>query len=266
MKKVAIEDYAFAVGKIRCLERFLLTEETFRQADDADLSGALQLFAESQLYTDELLHVKDSARLEALLNQESRQLQDMIRELLLDGPLRELLDLTDLGNAQRIARDYKSRFLADYLNFVIDMHNIKTFLRLYVFKEPQEQLQSYVSCSGFIPKKDFIHFYTQDITIFLARLEYIHTPSQILDYSLILKNGIEKAVKEGIFITLEREISDFLIKMLKQAKFFTFGPEPVLAYYWARVNEINLIRLIILAKLNNVREELVAERLNTVYA
>ena len=83
MKKVAPEDYAFAVGKIRCLERYLLTEEAFRQAQDADLAGALQLFAGSELYSDELLHVKNSAKLEDLLNQELRQLKAMIRQLIL---------------------------------------------------------------------------------------------------------------------------------------------------------------------------------------
>jgi len=70
MKKVAPEDYAFAIGKVRSLERFLLTEEALEQAQDADLAGALQLFAESAFYTDELLHVKNSQQLENVLNQE----------------------------------------------------------------------------------------------------------------------------------------------------------------------------------------------------
>jgi vacuolar-type H+-ATPase subunit C/Vma6 len=266
MKKVALEDYTYAVGKIRSLERFLLTAEVFQQAEDADLSGALQLFAESELYTDELLHVKDSARLEELLNQQLRQLKDLASQLILDQPLRELLDLNDLAKAQRIAQNYQSQFLEDYLNFIIDLHNIKTFLRLRVFKESEEKLQDRISCSGFIPKKDFVHFYDQDIALFLARLEYVHTQAEILDYSLFLRSGIEKAVKDNLFIGLEKQISDFLIKMLKPAKYFTFGPEPVLAYYWARANEINLIRLVILAKLNKVRTDLVAERLNAVYA
>ncbi|MCX5702320.1 MAG: V-type ATPase subunit [Candidatus Omnitrophica bacterium] len=265
MKKVAPEDYAFGIGKVRALERFLLTEEALQHAQDADLSGALQLFAESELYADEFLHVNDSVKLEDLLSQESRQLQDMISRLILDKPLREFLDLTDLGRLQRIAKDYKSQFLVDYLNFVIDMHNIKTFLRLYVIKEPEDRLQTFIRHEGFIPKKYFIHFYAQDIAFFLTRLEYVHAHSKILDYSLFLREGIEKTVKEGQFITLEKQINDFLVKALKPAKYFTFGPEPLLAYYFAKVNEINLIRMIILAKLNNVSGDLVKERLNTVY-
>lgn len=265
MKKVAPEDYAFAVGKIRCLERFLLTQEVFGQAEDADLAGALQLFAESELYTDELLHVKDSARLEDLLNQELRQLRDMLRQLILDSPLRELIDLSDLDKAQKIVQDYASPFLSDYINFVIDMHNVKTFLRLYVFKEPEEKLHALIRCAGFIPKKDFIHFYNREITLFLARLEYVHSHAQILDYSLLLREGIEKAVKDKFFITLEKEINDFLIKALKPAKYFTFGPEAVLAYYFAKVHEMGLVRLIILGKLNNVAGDLIKERLSVVY-
>lgn len=266
MKKVATENYAFAVGKVRALERFLLTAEALQQAQDADSRGALQLFAESELYPDELLHIKDSQGLEDLLGHELRQLQDMMRRLILDKPLQEFLALTDLGRLQRIAQNYRSQFLLDYLNFLIDMHNIKTYLRLYVLKEPDEKLRVLISCEGFIPKKDFIYFYAQDITFFLTRLEYVRVHGKILDYSLFLKEGIEKVTKEGQFITLEKQISDFLIKALKPAKYFTFGPEPLLAYYFARVNEMNLIRMIILAKLNNVTDDLVKERLNGVYA
>ncbi|MGE5197873.1 MAG: V-type ATPase subunit [Deltaproteobacteria bacterium] len=54
--------------------------------------------------------------------------------------------------------------------------------------------------------------------------------------------------------------------MLKPAKYFTFGPEPLIAYYFAKNNEIGLIRMIILAKLNDVPAAIVKERLNTVYA
>jgi V/A-type H+-transporting ATPase subunit C len=88
----------------------------------------------------------------------------------------------------------------------------------------------------------------------------------VIDYAYFLKEAIENVEKDRSFLAFEKSASDFLIQILKPAKYLSFGPEPVLAYYFARVNEINLIRLIILAKLNNVSGELVKERLNGVYA
>ena len=67
-------------------------------------------------------------------------------------------------------------------------------------------------------------------------------------------------------MALEKAICDFLMRELRTAKYVTFGPEPVVAYYFARVNEINLMRMIILAKLNNFSSEFVKERLNLTYA
>jgi len=81
-----------------------------------------------------------------------------------------------------------------------------------------------------------------------------------------LGEAIRKLERESSFVALEKEINDFLIQILKPAKYLSFGPEPILAYYFAKVNEINLIRMIILAKLNNVPSDLVKERLNNVYA
>lgn len=266
MRKVACEDYAFAVGKIRALERFLFTTEVFQQAMNAQLGAALQLFAESKLYSDDLMHVKDSRELELLLGRELEGLKTMISQLILDTQLRALIDLSSLAQAQAVARQYQSSFLETYLNMVIDMHNIKTFLRLYCLKEPQDKLVGQLNCEGFISGKDFIALYNQDIAFFIARLKYVQTPGPILDYGALLQEGIEKAVKEGLFIVLERQISDLLIDALKPAKYFTFGPEPVLAYYFARLNEISLVRMIILSKLNNVSEDLIQERLNSAYA
>jgi V/A-type H+-transporting ATPase subunit C len=67
-------------------------------------------------------------------------------------------------------------------------------------------------------------------------------------------------------VALEKASHNFLMQALKPAKYLSFGPEPILAYYFAKVNELNLIRMIVLAKLNAVSLDLVKERLNTVYA
>jgi len=81
-----------------------------------------------------------------------------------------------------------------------------------------------------------------------------------------LGEAIQKMAKENSFLYLEKAINDFLTQILKEAKYINFGSEPILAYYFAKANEINLIRMIILAKLNNLARDLVEQRLNAVYA
>ena len=259
-------NYAFAIGKIKALEKFLIRKEVFEEAIESDLSGALRLFVESDLYSDELLHIKDSRHLEELLNQELAKLKKLISELILDKELLGLLEFKKLDEIENILNIYPGAFLKDYFSHLIDMHNIKTFLRLYILKEPIELLRNLITCEGFIKKGVFLKLYEQDLSRFIFQLEYVHKDSQIIDYAFLLRRPIEKLKEEGSFVFLEKAINDFLIEVLKPAKFISFGPEPLLAYYFAKSNEINLIRMIILAKLNNVSSDLVKERLNNVYA
>ncbi|MBM3251698.1 MAG: V-type ATP synthase subunit C, partial [Candidatus Omnitrophica bacterium] len=79
-------------------------------------------------------------------------------------------------------------------------------------------------------------------------------------------DAIKNLIEQKSFLMLEKAINDFLMETLKPVKYISYGPEPLMAYYFAKTNEINLIRMIILAKLNDVSKDLVKERLNAVYA
>jgi len=266
MSRVSPLDYIFALGEIRSLEKFLIKEEVFAEAIEASLAEALRLFSEANLYSDELLHIKNSQQLETILNQELSNLKKFIRELILDKELLCLVEMESLAGVYSTCLSYKSEFLSDYLMYLVDMHNIKTFLRLYILGEPQDKLCPLLTCEGFLKRKDLLELYPQDLAAFLSRLEYVHRDNRTIDYAYHLGEAIQRTVKEKTFLYLEKAINDFLIQILKPAKYFTFGPEAILAYYFAKVNEINLIRMIILAKLNDVSSDSVKARLNIVYA
>jgi V/A-type H+-transporting ATPase subunit C len=266
IKKSSPLDYAFAIGRIRALENYLIRQEVFEEALDASLPEALKLFVESNLYGDKLLHIKNSSDLEKFLSKELHNLRKLMQDLILDKELLCVTDITNLARTCITCGKFKNEFLNDFLNHVVDMHNIKTFLRLYILKEPIEKLKELLTCEGFIKSEVFLALYEQDISVFLLRLEYVHMHAQTIDYATPLGESIRKLMEEDSFVALEKAIQDFLIEELKQVKHATFGPEPLIAYYFAKVNEIALVRMILLAKLNDVSTELVKERLNSVYA
>lgn len=266
MKKISSLDYAYALGKIRALENFLITKEVFEQAIETDLTEALRLFVESGMYPPELLHIQNSRQLESILTEELLQIKKTVSHLLLDENLKAFIEIKSLQVLREIVIDYSSEFLSDYVFYLIDMHNLKSFLRLYSCKEPEAKLKEALTCEGFIRKEDFLRLYAGDLAHFLNRLEYVHKGNQTLDYSSFLGEAIHRVEKDNSFISLERAINDFLFQALQPAKYINFGPEPLLAHYFAKVNEINLMRMIILAKLNAFSRDLVKERLNFVYA
>jgi V/A-type H+-transporting ATPase subunit C len=265
MSKTSPLNYAFGVAKIRSLERFLIPASVFEEAIEEVLEEALRLFVESNLYSDELLHVKDSLQLEEILSKELADVKKLVAGLILDKTLLEALNLNSLSAMEKALTEYQSPFLKDYFMHLNDMHNIKTFLRLYVLKEPEQLLKKHLSCEGFIKRSDFLKLYSHDLSAFLNKLQYVHKYNTVIDYALFLREAIERIEKENSFVLLEKAINDFLIQILKRAKYMAFGPEPVLAYYFAKVNEISLIRMVILGKLNNVPQDLIRERLNSVY-
>jgi V/A-type H+-transporting ATPase subunit C len=265
-RKVSNLEYAYAVGKIRVLERFLIKGEVFEEAVGASLPEALRLFVEADLYGEELLQVRSSAQLEEVLGRELEALKKQVGGLLLEEPLRGLLDAQTPEGLQRFAAASGNRFLNDYVSYVIDMHNIRTFARLGLLGEPREKLAERITCEGFIGRGDLLDCYGKELPVLLNRLEYVHIHGRVFDYAAALKEGIEKAYSAGSFVSLEQAINSFLVGQLRAARYISFGPEPLVAYYFAKVNEMNLIRLIVLAKINNVAAGLVQERLNGVYA
>jgi vacuolar-type H+-ATPase subunit C/Vma6 len=265
-QRVSDLEYVFAVGKIRALGKFLIKEEVFTEALRGDLAGAVRLFAEAGIYGDELLTVRSSDQADAFFSNELRTLKGLIQRLLLDEKLHTLLDVRTVAQAHETVVDFGRAFLTDYVFHLIDMHNIKTFLRLQAVSAPPDELIRRIGAEGFAGKDFFLKSFVQDRTVFLHGLEHMRKRGAPLDYASVLGEAIAVLEKTGSFIALEAAMAGYLMQALRPARYINFGPEPVLAYYFGRVNEINLMRMIILAKLNDVSSELVQERMAGVYA
>ena len=63
----------------------------------------------------------------------------------------------------------------------------------------------------------------------------------------------------------EKWADDSLIDMIGEAKYKFFGFEPIAAYYYARMNEIEMLRLILSAKSSGLPEGVIRERMRKLY-
>jgi V/A-type H+-transporting ATPase subunit C len=266
MKIRPASDYIFAVAKIRTLEKHLIGNDTFTQAAQLETGAALRLLAEAGHYGDALARAQTGGELEVALENSLGALKRQMQVLLLDQCLWPLLEIKSLPDLSAILRDYPSLFIYDTIRHLIDMHNIKTFLRLLILNEPQSALEKQISFEGFISKHVFFQSYTAGLGTLVSKLKTIQKHGQVIDYSHYFQQGIEKAMNEKSFAALEKSQADYLISQLSQAKRIPFGPEPVLAYFFARSNEISLIRLLVLGKMNCIAADKISERFNAAYA
>jgi vacuolar-type H+-ATPase subunit C/Vma6 len=260
------QNYWFAVGKVRSLEKRLLSQVVFEQAAVSSLPEALKIFAESVLGGERLLQVKDSAGVEDFLAGEKRELKKLVLSLLPDKYYPRLLDQRSVKELGVLLKHVNQELIVDFLRHTADMHNIGVYLRLRLCRRPQQELLPELAEGGFIESKSFIRLYGADPALFLHRLANVHKRGRMIDYTFWLAEGIRQAEMKNSFVLLEKKMKDFLFWLLRPAKYISCGPEPVLAYYYGRLNEIELIRLVLLGKIFNFDPVTMKERINSVYA
>ena len=69
----------------------------------------------------------------------------------------------------------------------------------------------------------------------------------------------------GSFTALEKLCDDALIQYAKQAKYISFGLEPLIAYAVAKQMEIKSARIILAGKKAGINEGLLRERVRETY-
>jgi V/A-type H+-transporting ATPase subunit C len=156
------------------------------------------------------------------------------------------------------SEDLGDAFVLDYLRKTIDLTNIKSFIRVRKQKKDREFLNEVLINGGEIDLDIFYMYFNDSIENFVNKIS--HT-----DYYEILREGIEEFNKNGKLNAFERLSDDFSMKLIKEAKYVSFGVEPLIAYILAKETEIKVVRIIMVGKLNNVLPEVIRGRLRDIY-
>ena len=141
------------------------------------------------------------------------------------------------------------------LERIVSIHsllaNIKIAKRCFATgKEKQYALDSMCEC-GFI-----------DNVILLDRA---YSGEEFKDY--IKECGFPEIASEsdGDFSTLEMKCDNLITDMIKIARYDAFGPDPVVAYYYAKLAEIKNVRIILSAQAAGVPTETIRQRVRDMY-
>lgn len=171
-------------------------------------------------------------------------------DIILDKGMYEELLALDKG--------INDKFLHKYITTLIDLTNIKTLLRVKKQGKGRDFFKDILILGGNIDKDKLFSLLNDSSENISSKLSYT-------DYSEILKVGIEDYVKTGSSALFEKLSEDHIMKLMKGAKYISFGMEPILAYVYAKETEIKLLRIIMVGKLNNIAQEVIRERLRDGY-
>lgn len=169
-----------------------------------------------------------------------------------------ILDNTMFKEMREIAKQIDDKFVDKYVKVTIDSTNIKTLLRVKKQKKDKDFLEEVIIEGGEIDKDTLI-------SMLYDAPENISNKLAFTDYGEIIRLGVEDFTKSGSVNELERLVDNYIMNMMKEAKYIPFGVEPLLAYIYAKETEIKIVRIIMVGKLNNISGEVIRERLRDIY-
>jgi len=161
------------------------------------------------------------------------------------------IDRVEWAYRLKKAYELKSIFLQSLFRTKIDLTNIRTMLRLK-WREG-EQRDVFVE-GGFIE----LSRYRQGIDIEYKALPglFFATP-----YYEIIEAGVDYLNSESSFLRLEQQCERHLINFLKTTNTITAGPQPIIAYFLMKENEIRKVRLVLTCKKHVLDVNLILDRL-----
>jgi V/A-type H+-transporting ATPase subunit C len=169
-----------------------------------------------------------------------------------------MLDKYMYSEMLQIAKSLDTKFITKYVKSSIDLTNIRTILRAKKQNKNREFFNNVIIDGGYLDRDRLSALFTDSVENIPGKLS--HT-----DYFEIIKIGIEAYSRAGEVNTLEKLSDDYLMKLIKEGKFVSFGPEPLISYLIAKETEIKVIRIVMVGKLNKVSPELIRERLRDIY-
>lgn len=166
-----------------------------------------------------------------------------------------ILDHAQMKQMRQSVQNYPNKFLKRLIEILIDITNIKTFLRVRKMNKSWDFLKKVLIEGGSIDNAVYIGKIKDTVESFLETIKF--SP-----YSSVFEEGIDD-YRNGV--KLEKLLDDFILNYIGKAKYITFGIEPLVGYLWAKENEMKNIRIIMVGKINNISKEIIRERLRESY-
>jgi vacuolar-type H+-ATPase subunit C/Vma6 len=246
MKFSENSDYGFVIGRVRAKETFLIKRNEYERLISTRSESEL-LSNVKAIWCLESTE-KETANFDNLLQAAHKENTDFFTKYCLDQSVKQLL-LNSTAVKDKAMPDYlenlSNEFLTLYFTVVIDLENIRSFIRIknLAVKEKQDIATQ---------KKMFSNIFLSNGTIKESALSdlFVETWEELIHwcastpYQSCIEEGVVYLINRQSFLRLERLIQEYKQKILIQTRYATFGYEPLVAYYLLKDMEIRNLRKI----------------------
>jgi len=170
-----------------------------------------------------------------------------------------ILDKACYRDMNLLAKELHCDFIKGYLALRIDFINLITFIRIREMDKPAGFFSKVFIEDGNIPEEVFEEGFEEPNEQFTDRL---------LPYGLqnVLMDSAQMIRETGRVTILEKLCDNYLMDYIREARYITYGIEPLIAYIAAKENEVKTVRIIMAGKLAGLPSELIRERVRDTYA
>lgn len=157
-----------------------------------------------------------------------------------------------------VADRAKNRYLTGYVRLLIDTINLKTFVRCRRMGQGWGFFETVYLEGGSISLRTFVAGYDEPITQFAQRLAATALAKAADEGGVSIK-------ETGSFTNIEKLCDDALVAYVKDAKYISFGIEPLIGFAVGKQMEIKNVRIILAGKEAGIDGSLIRERVRETY-
>ncbi len=162
-----------------------------------------------------------------------------------------ILDKACFETMTKAAKRTKNDYIIGYVALLADVTNIKTFVRVKRLGKTYKLFDEAYVLGGKLGKDVFEKTYESE------------NPAAVLS-DVGYKQICEDCMKVS-FTEFEKNCDDYLMSYVKDAKYKSLTPEPIVGYILGKETEIKCVRIIMTCKLNNIDADTIKERVREAY-
>lgn len=162
-----------------------------------------------------------------------------------------ILDRACFKTMAEAAHKTKNDYVIGYVERLADVTNIKTFIRIKRRGKNFKIFEDAYVSGGSLDLETFAEAYESD------------NPEAVLTgrgYDQVCKDFMTES-----FTKFEKNCDDFIMSYVKDARYKSLTPEPIVGYIIGKETEIKCVRIIMTCKLNNIDTETIKERVRESY-
>lgn len=162
-----------------------------------------------------------------------------------------ILDKACFSTMEKAAAKLGNSYVSKYVQMLADITNLKTLYRVKKMERDFQVLEESFVPGGSISLELISRAFRSDSLVAVLK----ETP-----YGLLC----EKYMDQG-FTAFEKACDDYLMEYIKEAKYKTLTPEPVMAFILAKETEAKCIRIIMTCKMHSIDAAIIKERVRETY-